>query len=445
MVKTPWAVLLCKFKDDNSEPFTRQFYERFFTSVGAGSQNMVDYFRDVSHGKLDLGGTEVFGWYTLNKRRSDYKGSGPNPDGRQQLVEWAKQAATEDGVDLSTFYGVVVCMNVNTDLFGSVRQAVCDNLSMEPSVLGQEMGHGYGLDHSRADGSDDDYRDSWDIMSTWAPAHMAHHSEFGQIGPGLNAWNMRGRGWLDESRVWKGGAAGYEATVELRPLHRRDLPGLLAAEVGDGYLVEFRMRERWDAGIPRPAVLVHRFQDNRSYLMRGTKGQQDLRDGDLFQVGVSSEPLLPYLGVEVVGIDAHARVATVRIQHRPAAMPPVLGPGRTIGGGIVVDTGGIIIGGVRVDAGGWIIVGGRIVPVPPWNPTFRILEQLALYGASDLSSQPWSRDAIRRDALTAIAGQVEEMLADLSPFHVPAPPTQMSQEHQEYERDSERTPPDACG
>src|SRR6266498_5013212 len=42
------------------------------------------------------------------------------------------------------------------------------------------------------------------------------------IGPGLNAANMDGRGWLDSSRVWRpsDGTAIYRTDVELRPFHR---------------------------------------------------------------------------------------------------------------------------------------------------------------------------------------------------------------------------------
>ena len=60
------------------------------------------------------------------------------------------------------------------------------------------MGHGYGLDHSRRDGADADYQEPWDIMSTLA-AYSAPDPDYANRGPGLNAWNMRGRGWLDET------------------------------------------------------------------------------------------------------------------------------------------------------------------------------------------------------------------------------------------------------
>src|SRR5205085_334431 len=112
------------------------------------------------------------------------------------------------------------------------------------------MGHGYGLGHSRRDGSDEDYQDRWDIMST-ANAFSVSDPDYCARGPGLNAWNMRGRGWLNESRVWKPQSIVFDQVVELRPLHRRDLSGWLAAELppsdGDGghgrYLVEFRLKE----------------------------------------------------------------------------------------------------------------------------------------------------------------------------------------------------------
>ena len=273
---SPWAVLLVRFSDDTeaSPPLTK--YQDLFTSSGSGSLNMVDFFNDMSHGKVNTSGTQVFGWYTLPAKRADYVGgNAPPPTGklnRGGLLNLAKTTATSAGVNLNNFSGVVMSGLEHVDLCGWVggMAALCDSYSLSPSLLGQEMGHGYGLDHARRQGSTADYQDPWDVMST-ADAYMAPHPEFGTVGPGLNAWNMRSRGWLDETRVWTAPAASWDEVVQLRPLHRTDLSGFLAAQVGQ-YLVEFRVPERWDAAIPRACVLVHRFQDNHSYLMPSYSG-----------------------------------------------------------------------------------------------------------------------------------------------------------------------------
>jgi hypothetical protein len=207
-MQTPWAILLCKFKDDAREPYTRERFEELFTSSGVGKFNMVDHFRDMSHGDLDLSGSKVFGWFMLDQNSSKYTGSGVNQKGRNDLIMWARQKAIDNNVDLSQFFSVVVVMNVpETDLFGGPDGAVCDDgrqgngmTNLSPSMLGQEMGHVYGLTHSRADGSPEPYKDQWDVMSTAGDAFMTAHPFITdrdmrgrivfQIGPGLNAANM---------------------------------------------------------------------------------------------------------------------------------------------------------------------------------------------------------------------------------------------------------------
>jgi hypothetical protein len=114
-----------------------------------------------------------------------------------------------------------------------------------PSQLGQEMLHGYGVNHARLDGSTADYRDPFDVMSV-GNAFIAMDPNFGQTGPGLNAVIMDSKGWLDPERVWT--YPGGNSSVQLWPHHRRDLPGFLVATVGP-YYVEFRMSEGFDAAI----------------------------------------------------------------------------------------------------------------------------------------------------------------------------------------------------
>lgn len=348
---TPWAVLLCKVTDNQSETPVPNFWEvceRFFTRTDAGF-NAVRFFSDMSHGSIDLSSSLVFGWFTLDVD-TEYV-LRPGQDIQDHVMTLAKQAA--GGVlNLNSFFGVVLIMNVATGwaqgsyhtaggnpgpgVFADWRRVDGRNFdgSLGPrgtgggngtEIFGQEMGHGYGLGHSRRDGSNADYQDRWDIMST-DNANSVSDPDYCARGPGLNAWNMRGRGWLDESRVWRASSGLFDQVVQLRPLHRHDLPGLLAAELppNDGtgdhgrYLVEFRIKDAWDAGIPRSAVLVHRFltaaQDNdgwpHSYIMSGTNGNQDLVEGDVFAPNV---PGGRSPRVEVLQINENDKVVTVRL------------------------------------------------------------------------------------------------------------------------------------
>jgi hypothetical protein len=203
-MQTPWAVILCKFSDDDSEPFPKSYYRSLFTTANTGSPwNMIRYFADYSHGTLDLTATQVFGWYKLGKSVADYNSLGGAA--RDALIDWARAAAVADGVDLTPFYSVAACTNLWHDigaspsLSGVVAQGAD---TPNPQLIGHEMGHVYGLQHSRIDGSAADYMDPWDIMSA-ALTYSDVDSEFSLIGPGVNASNMRSRRWLE-----RGGAKG---------------------------------------------------------------------------------------------------------------------------------------------------------------------------------------------------------------------------------------------
>ena len=309
-VISSWAILLVKFKDDVSPLPNLTLYEDLFTSVGSGKLNMTDFFRDVSHGQVDTSSTKLFGWYTLDQNRGDYIGnSGPvsGKINRGGLLDAAKTKAITAGVALNNFAGVVVSVLGVADLCGFIggMAAICDSNSLQPSLLGQEMGHGYGLDHARIQGSEDDYQDPWDIMST-ANAYESSNNEFTDVGPGMNAWNMRSRGWLNESRVWKSSNSTFNVTLNLSPLHRFDLSNFLAAEIGE-YLVELRVKELWDAAIPRACILIHRFENNHSYLMPAISGSHDIPPGDKF---VSTDNKLE---VDVISIDELNKTASIRL------------------------------------------------------------------------------------------------------------------------------------
>jgi hypothetical protein len=384
-----------------------------FTNAGAGKFNMVDYFRDVSHANLDLTDSTVFGWLPLGKRTSDYQGSGGNPEGRQDLVTWARDAAVDNGVNLANYFSVAVVTNWPADLFGGIDGAVCGGNSFPPSLLGQEMGHVYGLNHSRVEGSIQDYMDPWDVMSTPSRFSAPHpyFTERGDrgnalfsLGPGLNAANMWDRGWVDRSRVWTSDEE-LGASVQLRPLHRHDLPGYLLGKVGD-YFIEFRVPEVWDSGIPDPVILVHTLMDGISYLQTGASGNQGMTAGDTFRLGDPTDKLGALLEVEVTDIDLTGHVATIRVT-RQRDRHPRRGPA-------------LVLDGVSEDAGGWIIVGGKVKKVPPRSPLKEILQSVMSIEESNELQSGAARDLIRREALQQIRARATVQLEQMEKFHSPA-------------------------
>lgn len=321
--RSPWLVIVIRFRDDlpmfdrlpNGKPVDLlEKHRQLFTGAGRGTMNMVDYFHDNSHGRIDVSDSSVVGVYTINYLRADYIGNVPPQAGkinRGGVLDAGRAAAVSHGVDLSAYSGVVVCGYTPLDLCGWVggMAALCDVNSLSPDLLGQEMGHGYGSNHSGLDGSTLEYGDPWDTMSTWSP-YSAPNADYSRIGPGLNAWNMRLRGWLNEGRVVTVPTdTSVEREIVLGPLHDR---GIQAAAIDvDGYLVELRLKDRWDAGIPRACVLVHRAQSNRTYLMNGTGGRPDLAAGDSFEqdslLGVSVK-------VTVLAIEERSRRARIKVR-----------------------------------------------------------------------------------------------------------------------------------
>ncbi len=133
--------------------------------------------------------------------------------------------------------------------------------------------------------------------------------------------------------------------------------------------------------------------------MRGTHGGFELLAGDRFEVGA------PGIGtttvVEVDDIDVRNATASIVIRECP---PPDLEVHEDVR----------ILGGVARDGGGVLIVGGRVVPVPPWDPSVRLLEHLAAYheGASVDSRY---RAPLQRSALESAAKEIDTLIARTQP------------------------------
>ncbi|MFN8123859.1 MAG: hypothetical protein U0237_15695 [Thermoleophilia bacterium] len=398
--------MLVRFRGDPSEPLTTAAADRMFTAAGRGTLNVVDWFDDNTHGAIDMSGNRVFGWYELPDTLAEY--SARRTDGtypRVKIVELARAAAAAAGQDLSGFTAVVAITNVGVDLFGGTG-VVCASgvrtglqyweINVAPSVICQEIIHGLGvLTHARRHGSDDDYRDPYDVMSMFNASAGHHPDDPGlPIGPGLNAAFMHNCGWLDTARI------APDGRVQLRPLHRRDLAGPLYAQAG-GYFVEYRPSHRWDTGFAS-IVLVHYIANGTSYLMA------ELGAGQQFSWGDPGDPFTEHGTISVEEIDDATLTATVATRVTPPARVPQAGPAWSL------------FGSEWGDGGGLVILGGRVIKIPPRSPSLAVLEAVASVASLEqISIAPALRSQAQAELLAEASARLDRSRIALTEPHSP--------------------------
>ena len=415
------AVLLLRMEGSPDMP-TLDYAMQLFTTAGRGTGNLLDYYDDMSHGRLDLSGSRVFDWINYGHTKQDIQdewakakrekkqellnakveeakaeeqsGGYANGVSRGKTVEWARDAAAQNGIALANNDVLICVFNQPVDYFGSPGQAVLNwndankgCFSIDLTGVAHEVGHALGLEHSRMDGSADEYGDPWDIMSAYNVLHFDQSgapvppgSTYFTYGPGLNAVNMELAGWLDPSRVLPIGSGSKTQNIplHLRPLHRRDLPGWLTGKVTIGHrpiYIEFRMDADWDVDFAAPCILLHQqsiHPENGQPCSEVLVAQPtapmgpraDLRSGETFVIGHELDITRHYATITVREINRETQEAWVDVYVRA---PHVLeGPS------------GIPFAGVIEGGGGLVYVPGRgFVPVPPHSPLIRVMVHLA--------------------------------------------------------------------
>jgi hypothetical protein len=318
----PWAVILCKFSDlPRYEPHPVHFYKEAFTEAGTGKGREFDYFWQISQGRLDMTGSKVFGWFDMPNHSTKDLSTLKYPFDRHILHDWGVEVARANHIDLSPFCAVLVIFNSSTDSGGAGGPRVVIGYAKnewESTFNVHELGHGFGLDHTWFARPDIEYGDQWDIMGS---GFTFKNRNSDRNGSGMNACNLRKLGCIPDDRVFESSGEAGSRTITLTALNQ---PGVnshyLMASIppapGSGsetsYLVEFRRKKGWDAGIPVDTVLVHEVRSNGvCYLL----SRSDSREPAAIQVLPGQEFKIAErnLTIKALSFDAAASTAKVSI------------------------------------------------------------------------------------------------------------------------------------
>ena len=178
-------VILVNFQDDQSQPYT------VAEAQDAAFNTTSNYYRENSYGQTWLTG-DVYGWYTIPVSSTTCDTTA--------IANYAQQAAVNAGAKLSAYQHIVYAFPANACTFsgrgsigGSPSQAWINGW-FELGVLGHELGHNFGLNHSRsmdcgtvAIGGTctvDEYGDDLDLMGGSSTAHF-------------NSYQKERLGWLN--------------------------------------------------------------------------------------------------------------------------------------------------------------------------------------------------------------------------------------------------------
>jgi M6 family metalloprotease-like protein len=458
------AVLLLRIAGAPDLP-SKAYAEQLFTNAGKGTRNLVDYFDQMSHGRLDIGQSQVFDWIDyghtkqdltdeLNKTKTEKKEELKNTGAaeadaedaanhhaigvvRDKIKEWAREAAAKSEFDLSKFDVLVCIFNQPVDYFANYGEVVLNwdesrnhsSFSIELTGVSHEVLHALGMSHSRREGSGKEYGDRWDIMTAYDSVYRDTSgtqdpplSSYFTFGPGLNAANMDIAGWLDHTRVFTGRGS---VSFQLRPLHQRHLQGWLAARLQIGFesiYLEFRTKDGWDVQIPDPCILLHRRSVHpedgspiSELLLTNADAKpeprEELLEGESFEIGDAADPFGFFARITATRIDANSREALVNVHIRDHRR---------------IEPQGTVFGGVTSDGGGLVWTPGRgFVKVPPRSPLLEVLEVLSdvetLQGVS--SSERNLIEQLTLERLSKAQKQLAGIIDARQQPHVPTPPS----------------------
>jgi hypothetical protein len=324
-----WLVFLCKASDVSTEPFAAPFFKQLFDSNQRDW--LYDYFTEVSFGKADVSGTEVYGWFPMGTTAfamSPARRNNTTVPNRGQTLEDCKGAgaawllASGKTIDFSKYVGVIAIINVPVDN-GQTGQGLTANVNDVLTFYEHEMLHVYGLphsfimtrdlewDHTWHAGTDTQYGDCWDIMSFISCTYRFNSGLHQDDGPELEMAYRNKLGWAPAVRlIQKSSQDTTPLTVTLAPVSEPAQQGYLMATfhmpgVGD-YVIEYRVPTGFDRALPQSAVVIREWRDGITALINRKDGRIGFSQNDTF-MDVAND-----LTIHVESTEAHS--ATITLQ-----------------------------------------------------------------------------------------------------------------------------------
>lgn len=278
---TRWITVACKFSDIATEQKPVSFFQGQY---GTAPGQLGHYWPEVSYGKINLTGSDAYGWFVLPQPRSFYVTTDASGNKDANLDQLFKDcAAVADAtVTFTGAQGINMMFNGDLDGYAWGGSACgildgsnkCIRNTWNPpwsfnnlAPLSHEMGHGYGLPHSdNSDGDSDTYDNPWDVLSdAWNNA--VPNATYGSLPKHINVQQRERLGWIDAARkltVPVGGAADqvqldFASLAGSGNLQMIALP-MAAADSGGKviYVVEARVRSgTYENRLAGDAVIIH--------------------------------------------------------------------------------------------------------------------------------------------------------------------------------------------